>query len=158
MITAASLHIVGSTAVVPNANGTFATFLATALLNHGFVSGRPYTPPTTLYVALYTTNPTPAGGGTEVTGDAAYTRQTVTFSAATGAPATVSNAAQVQWPVATVNWGTITSAGLLDAAMAGHLLAYGLMLAPDGVTPAPKLVSAGDVFMFNTGAFIVGLA
>jgi hypothetical protein len=157
MITPASFRITARS-VTPNAMGTFSTYLAGDLLNHAFVAGSSYVPPPNVYVALYTNNPTPAGGGTEVTGDPNYTRRVITFGAASGTPANVQNNAEVQWPVATVNWGLIFSAGLLDAATGGNLLAYGLMLTPDGITATPKLVNAGDVFLINTGAFIVGLA
>jgi hypothetical protein len=146
-----------ATTTTPNAMGTFSTYLATGLLNHAFVATHSFVPPPTVYVALYTANPTAAGGGTEVAGDPNYTRLAITFGAASGTPATVQNSAQVSWPVATVNWGLIFSAGLLDAATGGNLMAYGLMLTPDGITATPKLVNAGDVFLIGVGAFIVGL-
>jgi hypothetical protein len=144
-------------ATTPNAMGTFSTYLAGGLLNHAFVPGSSYVPPPNVYVALYTQNPTPAGAGVEVTGDPNYTRQSITFAAATGAPATIQNSAQVAWSVATANWGMVLSAGLLDAPVVGNLLAYGLMLGPDGITATPKLVGIGDVFLINTGGFVVGL-
>lgn len=146
-----------ATSATPNAMGTFSTYLAGALLNHAFVATHSFVPPPTVYVALYTANPTAAGGGTEVTGDPSYVRKPITFGAASGTPATVQNSAQVTWSAATVNWGLIFSAGLRDAATGGNLLAYGLMLTPDGITATPKLVNAGDMFLINTGAFVVGL-
>ena len=48
--------------------------LASALTN------TPFTPPVTVYCALYTVIPTISGGGTEVSGFS-YARQTVTFAA-----------------------------------------------------------------------------
>jgi hypothetical protein len=155
MITPASFRIVAR-AVTPNAQGTFSTYLAGGLLNHAFVGGQSYVPPAALYVALYTANPTAAGGGTEVSGGG-YARRAITFGAASGAPATVNNNAGVQWPAATADWGLIFSAGVLDAATAGNLMAFGLMLTPDGITATPKLVSQGDVFLIDTGTFVVGL-
>jgi hypothetical protein len=150
-------HVVArATSTAPNAQGTFSTYLAGGLLNHAFVAGHSYVPPPTVYVALYTANPTAAGGGTEVAGGN-YARQAIAFGAASGTPATVNNNAEVQWPAASANWGLIFSAGLLDAATAGNLMAFGLMLTPDGLTATPKLVSQGDVFLINTGAFVVGL-
>lgn len=99
-------------------------FLRTALLNHalGVVT---YTPPTTVWAALYTSPPTSAGGGTEVTaGD--YQRVSTTWSVA--ALGSTTNASAVRFPVSGVtqaNWGNISSLGLFDAPTGGHLLFYG---------------------------------
>ena len=155
VVEAPSFRIVAR-AVTPNAQGTFSTYLAGGLLNHAFVAGHSYVPPPVVYVALYTANPTAAGGGTEASGGN-YARQAITFGTASGTPATINNSAEVQWPAASANWGLIFSAGLLDAATAGNLMAFGLMLTPDGITATPKLVSQGDVFLINAGAFVVGL-
>lgn len=58
-------------------------YLESKLLDH-VVRNVVYTPPTSVYVALFTTPTTDAGGGTEVVGGA-YARQFVTFSAASTA-------------------------------------------------------------------------
>jgi hypothetical protein len=100
-------------------------FLAVALLNQVF-RNTVYTRPATVYIALYTSNPTAADTGTEVTGGA-YVRQAVTF----GAPAiisskeTIKNSADLPFPVATVDWGTVSHIGIRDAASGGNLLYYG---------------------------------
>lgn len=97
------------------------------------------TSPTTVYVGLYTAPPGETGGGTEVTGGA-YARQAVTF----GAPATpgvFTNSADVTFPTATANWGTVTDFAILDAVSAGNMLIYGTLT-------ASKIVNNGDVFKF----------
>ncbi len=83
------------------------------------------TAPTNTYVALFTANPTNAGGGTEVTGGS-YARVAVAssgWSALTGtSPTAISNSAQITFPAATASWGTIIGWGLYDASTAGNLL------------------------------------
>ena len=54
----------------------FTDFLENKIIDH-MLRNQAYTPPTTVYVALFTTATTDAGGGTEVSGGA-YARQAVT--------------------------------------------------------------------------------
>lgn len=89
-----------------------------------------YTPPTTVYLALFTAAPTDQGGGTEVTTTGtAYARQAITFGAAvdngSSAGAYVTNTGAVTFAQATANYGTITSWGIYDASTGGNLLYYG---------------------------------
>ncbi|MNB67234.1 hypothetical protein D3C81_309290 [compost metagenome] len=98
-------------------------YLAQALLNETLRNTN-YVPPATLHVALYTSNPTAADTGTEVSGGA-YARQAITFGAPAveGGKQTVKNA-EVVFPVATADWGTVTHIGVRDAASAGNLLYF----------------------------------
>jgi hypothetical protein len=137
-------------------NGVFSTWLNTQLINHAFVATRSYTPAAALFVALFTNPPTVDGGGTEVAGGA-YRRLPITFNPASGIPPFAENAAEIDWPVATEDWGILSAAAIFDAAVAGNFLAYGLMLAPDGITPVTRLVQGGDVFLIAMGALTVGL-
>lgn len=100
-------------------------FLAVALLNQVFRNIN-YTRPTVVYVALYTSNPTAADSGTEVSGGS-YSRQSVTFSAPVveGGKQTIKNSAEVVYPIATADWGAITHVGIRDASTGGNLLYYG---------------------------------
>lgn len=115
-------------------------YLAVALLNQVF-RNQAYTRPATVYLALYTTNPTAADTGTEVSGGA-YARQPITF----GAPVvdsgkqTIKNSAQIQFPVATADWGTITHVGIRDALTGGNLLYH-------GPWSAPRTILTGDRFV-----------
>jgi hypothetical protein len=107
-----------------------------------------YTAPTTVYVALYTTDPTDADTGTEVTGGS-YARTAVTFAAPSGGVTT--NSADVTFPTCTLAWGTVTHIGIRDALTAGNLLYH---------TPldASKTIDLGDIFKITTGNLSVTLA
>lgn len=107
-----------------------------------------YTAPTTVYVGLYTTDPTDANTGTEVSGGS-YARTAVTFAAPSNGVTT--NSADVTFPTATASWGTIGWIGILDALTVGNLLYH---------TPldASKLIDTGDIFRIATGNLSVTLA
>ncbi len=98
-----------------------------------------------LTVRLYTVAPTDAGGGTAVTGGS-YADQTVPATSGgwtvPGTPGAVTNAADINYPVATANWGTVVAVGILDSA--GNLLYYGNLA-------ASKTVNSGDSFKFAAG-------
>ena len=80
-----------------------------------------------VYIALFTAAPTDAGGGTEVsTGSYARVQVTAGFTVSAGAAA---NTADVTFPAATGNWGTITHVGIFDAATVGNLLFWGALTA-----------------------------
>jgi hypothetical protein len=127
----------------------FSDYLEDKVLEHVF-GGNAYTAPSTLYVALYTSAPSDTGGGTEVSGGG-YVRKTATFNVSGTNPTTASNAAAIEYPTATANYGTVTSVGIFDALSGGNLLAYANLT-------ASKVVSTGDVFRFNAGDLDVTLA
>lgn len=102
------------------------TYLANKIFDH-VLRNTAYTPPAKVYLALYTTNPTAADTGTEVSAGA-YARQEIAFDAAS-AQAT-QNTAAVEFPKATANWGTITHWGLKDADTVGNLLYFGELTSP----------------------------
>lgn len=102
-----------------------------------------YTPPSTVYVALFTSDPTDAGTGTEVTGGA-YARQASTFNTATAG--TTSTSADVLFPVATAAWGTVTHIGIYDALTAGNLLYSSTLTTSKAVSSGDQIkIVAGDV-------------
>lgn len=101
------------------------------------------TRPTAWYVALYTAAPNDAGGGTEVSGSG-YSRQAVTFDAATSGAGTTSNTGAVTFTAAGGDWGTITHIGIHDASTAGNLLWHGSLT-------VSKTVSDGDTLQFAIG-------
>ena len=127
----------------------FSDYLEDKVLEHVF-GGNAYTAPSTLYVALYTSAPSDTGGGTEVSGGG-YVRKTATFNVSGTNPTTASNAAAIEYPTATANYGTVTSVGIFDASSSGNLLAYANLT-------TSKVVSTGDVFRFNAGDLDVTLA
>ena len=108
------------------------------------------TRPTAWYVALYTAAPSDSGGGTEVSGNG-YSRQTVTFAAATSPGGTTSNTGDITFTAAGGDWGTITHIGIHDASSGGNLLWHGAM-------SASKTIADGDTLQFNTGNIDLTLA
>lgn len=123
----------------------FSDYLENKVMNHVF-SGNAYTPPT-LYVGLFTTATTDAGGGTEVSGGD-YARQTFTMTT-TGDTSTTS--ASIEFPTATANWGTITHMAIFDAASGGNMLAHGALT-------ASKTINSDDVFRIDAGEIDITLA
>lgn len=122
-------------------------FLTHKLLDH-VLRGVTYSPPSTVYMALYTSNPGDDDTGTEVSGNG-YQRQPVTFSAASNRQIVNSN--QVEFPEATGPWGTITHFGLRDAETGGNLLFYGALTAPVTIGQGQQLIfRAGDIIVEAT--------
>lgn len=125
---------------------SFSDYLENKLLDHVF-GATAYTAPGTLYLALFTSAPSDAGGGTEVTGGsyarASVTNNTTNFpNAASGAK---TNANAITFATATADWGTVVAVGIFDAASAGNLIAWGTVTSqsvPSGVTAS---IPAGDL-------------
>lgn len=99
--------------------------------------GQSYSPPADLYIALYTTAPTAAGGGVEVSGgsyarvavvsslaDWAGTQGAGTTTASTGTSGTTSNNNNITYPTPTAAWGTVVAFGVMDASTGGNLLFF----------------------------------
>lgn len=124
---------------------SFSNYLENKVLLHVF-GATAYTAPTTLYCALFTSDPGEAGSGTEVSGGS-YARQTIAFTV-TGAAA--ANTAAVEFPTASASWGTITYAAVYDASSGGNLLASGALT-------SSKVIGTGDVFRIPAGDFDITL-
>ena len=122
-------------------------YLENALIN-ATLRGTAYTSPTTIYVALYTSDPTDADTGTEVSGGG-YARQSATFGAPSNGSA--SNNAAVEFPQATANWGTIGWVGIRDAASGGNLLYHAPLV-------SSKVIETGDIFRIAAGSLTVTLS
>lgn len=123
-------------------------YLEDALLNEVF-RGINFAAPATVYAALFTAAPSDAGGGTEVSGGS-YARTAVTFGAPSPA-GTIKNSADVTFPTATANWGTITHFAIFDAASAGNMLVWGALT-------QSKVVNSGDIFKFLTNDLVINFA
>jgi hypothetical protein len=122
-------------------------YLEDALIN-GTIRGTTYTAPTTVYVGLYTSDPTDANTGTEVTGGS-YARQSATFAAPSNG-SSASNA-DITFPQATANWGTVGWIGILDASTSGNLLYHTAL-------DAAKTIETGDIFKIASGNLTVTLS
>ena len=122
-------------------------YLEDALIN-ATLRNTSYTSPTTVYLGLYTSDPTDADVGTEVAGNA-YVRQSITFGAPSNGVST--NSAAIEFPQATGSWGTVAYIGIRDASTAGNLLFH---------TPldASKTIATGDVFRLAIGSLSVAFA
>jgi len=122
-------------------------FLENALVN-ATLRNTTYTSPATVYVALFTTDPTDAASGTEVTGGS-YARTSVTFAAPSNG-ASASNA-DCTFPTCTSTWGTVSHIGIFDASTSGNLLYH---------TPldSSKTIETGDIFKIASGSLTVTLA
>jgi hypothetical protein len=102
-----------------------------------------YTSPSQVYIALFTSDPTDAGTGTEVTGGG-YARQPITFNAPSNGQ--VTNAADILFPVATASWGTVTHIGIYDASTGGNLLFHGALTTSKTISTDDQLkIAAGDI-------------
>jgi hypothetical protein len=120
------------------------TFLVNGFLN-ATLRGIAFTSPLGIYVALYTTSPTISGGGVEVSGGS-YARQAAVFGAPSGGQC--GNMADVTFPIASADWGTIVAYGLFDALTSGNLLYYSVM-------SSPRTVVTNDQVRFTTGQLVV---
>ena len=125
----------------------FSNYLENALIN-AVLRNTSYTSPTTVYVALFTSDPTDAGTGTEVSGGS-YARTSVTFGAPSNGVSTTS--ADVTFPQATAGWGVVSHIGLYDASTSGNLLFH---------TPLDnsKTIDSGDIFKIASGSLTVTLS
>jgi hypothetical protein len=117
--------------------------------------------PADYYVALYTTSCTDAAPGTEVSGGD-YARVAVARSAAawtgthgaasgasSGTSGTIGNAAIIQFPTPTANWGTVHAFGVLDAPTGGNQVVCNNLT-------ADKTVNNGDAGpAFAAGALTI---
>lgn len=125
----------------------FSNYLENALIN-ATLRNTTYTSPATVYVSLWTTDPTDAGSGNEVSGGS-YARTSITFAAPSNG--VTSNSADVTFPQATASWGVVGWIGLNDASTGGNLLFH---------TPldTSKTIDSGDIFKIATGSLTVTLS
>jgi hypothetical protein len=112
--------------------------------------GQAFTAPATVYIALYTANPSDTGGGTEVSGGS-YARVAVTSSlanwagtqgagttaASSGTSGQTSNNNVITFPAPTSNWGTVTGMAIYDALTGGNELYWSALT-------TSKTVNNGD--------------
>lgn len=120
--------------------GSLSNYLENIVIDH-LLRNQAFTPPATVYIALYTVAPSDAGGGTEVTGGA-YVRLALTLTAASAGAS--SNSGDHTFVTATANWGTIVAFAVLDAASAGNFLFWADLT-------TNKAVNNGDTAKFLSG-------
>jgi len=122
-------------------------YLENALINVT-LRATTYTAPATVYVSLWTSDPTDAGSGIEVAGGS-YARTAVTFAAPSNGVTT--NTADVTFPTCTASWGVVGWIGINDALTTGNLLYHSPL-------DTSKTIDSGDIFKISTGNLSVTLA
>jgi hypothetical protein len=125
----------------------FSNYLENALIN-ATLRNTSYTSPAAVYISLHTADPTDAGTGTEVSGNA-YIRQSATFGAPSNGVSTTT--ADITFPQATGTWGTIGWIGIWDAQTTGNMLYHTAL-------DVSKLIDTGDIFKIASGSLTVTLA
>ena len=125
-------------------------YLEKKLLNHTLL-GENFTPPATLYLALFTEDPGRAGVQTNEIADSAYTRLPVTFTAADDDDDSGSyceNAYDIEFAQATVDWGTVTHVMIMDAETGGNGLYYGAL-------EISKVIGVDDFVRVPAGELVI---
>ena len=122
-------------------------YLELKMLDH-FLGTASTSAPANVFLSLWTSDPTDAGSGTELSGSA-YVRMDINFAAASGGAA--SSNSTVTFPTATGSWGTITHIGIHDAVSSGNLLYHSALT-------ASKAIASGDVFQVASGAITITAA
>ena len=124
-------------------------YLENAILN-ATLNATNYTAPAAPYVSLHTADPTDAGTGAELSGNA-YTRQSASFATASGTGGSVSTDADITFSAATADWGTVSHIGVWDASTGGNLLYHTAL-------DSSKTIDTGDIFKITSGNLTVTLA
>lgn len=111
----------------------FSAYLDNKVIDHVLGSGT-YSKPAALYVALFNGNP--ASGGTEIsTSGSGYARQSAAFTISANS---ATNTANIEFPVATSAWGSITHIAIYDASTSGNQLVTSQLT-------TSKTIGIGDV-------------
>lgn len=102
------------------------------------------TAPTTVYLALFTSNPTDEGITSTETLYSGYSRKAITFSAPAtdGNGLSITNSADITFTESTVNYGNAAYVGVMDSLTSGNMLLYSQLDTPlniqIGVSPVFK--------------------
>jgi hypothetical protein len=130
--------------------GSFGNFWENEILDHIFGKGA-YTPPSNIFVALSTTDPTDTGSGISEPSGGSYARKSTApadWDAAVSG--LIDNANAITFVEATGSWGTISHFALFDALTSGNMLAHGSLT-------TSKIIDNGDVASFAAGDLDVSL-
>lgn len=124
-------------------------FTEKRLLDH-LLGKASYTMPTTVFLALLTSDPGETGSTAAEVSGIGYSRQAVTSAmAATNATTGVSNNSNVvTFGPAGADWGTITHVGYMDASTGGNMLLYGAL-------GSSRTIQNGDSLQFAAGNLVV---
>jgi hypothetical protein len=129
--------------------GSFSDFWEVEILDHIFGKGS-YTPPTHIYVALSTADPTDSGGSIAEPGSNYARKSTDPADWDAAVSGALDNANAITFVEATGNWGHLTHFALFDHASAGNMLAHGTL-------GTAKDIDSGDTVSFAAGDLDVSL-
>ena len=110
-------------------------YLENKVLDH-FLGTASTSAPSNVYVGLFTSDPTDAGSGTEVSGNG-YARKVATFSSASGG--VTSNSSVIEFTASGGAFGTCTHFGVFDASTSGNLLYHGALTASKTIADTDTL-------------------
>jgi hypothetical protein len=123
------------------------SYLENRLADH-VLGDTPYNAPNSVFLALFTSNPTENGTGTECgSPGSGYARVEITNNSANWPSAVAgikSNGTRITFPAWASTWGTVTHWGLYDAVSGGNLLMFGAVVS--SFTPA-----TGDTVTVDPG-------
>lgn len=122
-------------------------YLESKVLDH-FLGTASTSAPSNVYVGLFTSDPTDAGSGTEVSGNG-YARKVATFSSASGG--VTSNSSAIEFTASGGAFGTCTHFGVFDAVSSGNLLYHGALTASKTIADTDTLkISATGLSITET--------
>jgi len=122
----------------------FSNYLEEKILR-AVLNGQNFPPIPAVYMGLHLTSPTDENIGLEVDRDS-YSRILVDFTEPDAS--VVTNLYNLNFPIATEGWGTITYFGIYDAPINGNLLFWGSF-------SDPVLIDAGDTLRIPSGVLAV---
>ena len=114
-----------------------------------------YTFPSTIYLALFTSDPTDTGDVSGEVSGGDYARMSLSgiFSTASGTTGTSTNTSIITFPTATASWGTITHAGFMET---GTTSVDDMLL--HSTLAVAKPISTDDIISFAIGNLTLTLA
>ena len=102
------------------------------------------------YAALFLSSPTDANSGSEIGISGTGYKRTQILGFNTANNGSTSNNTSVVFDNATADWGTVTHFGIFDSPTGGNLLFHGTLT-------TPKVISAGDSFVFPVGNITISI-
>lgn len=139
--------IIADDAITVTAGGGFSNYLIPKIIDHALGTAA-YTSAATVYLALYTSNPTAADSGSEAT-LGSYARQATAFDAPSSG--VTQNTDEESFGTASSGPNTITHWGIRDAATTGNLLVF-------GAWNNSNVVDDGDVYKVPAGSLTITAA
>ena len=129
---------------------SFTDYTENLVLNYLFTANS-VTRPTAWYIGLFTSAPSDAGGGTEVTGNGYARVVTGTLSVSGTSPTNCTNDAAIEFAAASGgNWGSIGWAAIFDASTGGNMIAWAAL-------STARTINDGDVLRIPAGDLDVTL-